>query len=191
MTMARCSSVKCVFSPSRFTSRRSPTRGSGGCWAPVPRSWQCWAPSSCTRWASISVVSRARLWGGGDENKQPSQQGEFKINNLLSKVRACSPCAHHPSCAEGLDRVIQAPGPGVCALRGESIAHMDLWPSVCPQIQILMRFCHEGQHTMIPLCISCQHMLCFLQDLAGHSQICWNFPIAYCWKCCCNRREYI
>lgn len=113
VTRARCSSVKCVLPLSRFTSRRSPTRGSGGCWVPVPRSWQCWAPSSCTRWASISAVSRARLWGGGVENKQPSQQGELKINNLLSKGRACSPCAHHPSCAEGLDRVIHATSPGV------------------------------------------------------------------------------
>lgn len=33
----------------------------------------------------------------------------------------------------------------VCALRDESIAHVDLWPSLCPQIQVLMRFCQASR----------------------------------------------
>lgn len=98
VTAVYCSSVKRVLSRSRSTSQRSPTPGSEACWAPVLRSWQCWAPSSCTRWASISVFR-------GQETLSKAL-GEFILNNLLSKLMDSVPLRlahnHHHGCAKGV-----------------------------------------------------------------------------------------
>lgn len=42
---------------------------------------------------------------------------------------------------------------------------------------------------MISLGITCQHTPWLLQDLAGYSQICWNFPVSYCLNHCFSRRK--
>lgn len=111
VTAVYCSSVKHVLSRSRSTSRRSPTPGSEACWALVLSSWQCWAPSSCTRWASISVFR------GQETLSETLGKGSLFLNNFLSKLTdsfPSQPAHNHHRCAKGVWTGLPVHNPHLC-----------------------------------------------------------------------------
>ena len=118
VTAVYCSSVKRVLSHSRSTSRRSPTLGSEACWALVLRSWQCWAPSSCMPWASISMFGGQETLGETTEKGVYLQQLSQEVDGFLP-LAASSQAPLRVCKGTGQDR-LRTTHTSVCVLRGMS-----------------------------------------------------------------------